>query len=237
MGESINKYRNNARPTRRAYIQPDTKVKVKNVNTAKVDAYNKRQEAKRDIYGGKDAKLVENLKATERAWGLEDSPIEKAKTYNEGGTLQFVNDRGTPHSVSVPMWARTNNTVTHIHPSTKRKYGVDDIAARIGTPLSPTDVKNAIIAGQRETRAVAPGYTFSMRPKDGNNWNVSSRQWTTAYNKAMYEAENRFGRVLYRAMGTPHYMTALSRFNVVTQDYALRTAAKRLGLTYTRAKR
>ena len=240
MGEGIRKQGVNTSPNKNKHQLAHTRT-----NNRKVRAVTKATRPDRDIYGGKSAELVSALRKQEEAWGREQSRIEKARAYTPSGQEVYRNDNGTPKQVRIPIIARKGNVTTHIHPKQKG----DDIAARIGIPLSNTDVKNAIKFGAKETRAVAAGYTFSMRPKDGKNWSITTRQFTTAYNKAIREyAYNVIAPLegLYNSKGetmnpkrTKYQFntTFYNRVSLGLQNYALKRVANEFGLIYTRRKR
>lgn len=233
MGEGIKKQGVNTHPNKHRML-PHTRT-----STKKVRAVTKATRPDRDIYGGKSAQLVSALRKQEEAWGKEQSTIEKARVYDVNGHEVYRNDNGTPTSVAVNNIARIGNVTTHIHP----KQNGNDMAAQIGLPLSGADVKNAITWGAKETRAVAAGYTYSLRPKDGKNWGITPRQFQIAYNRAMKEyTDNVIIPVLRnrltngRIFGEEEVIFN-NRANLAQQNYALKKVAKKYGLIYTRRKR
>lgn len=203
--------------------------------------------ADRDIYGGKSAELIRSLSQQEKAWSKEQSPIEKARAYNTSGKQVYENDKGSSDSVYIPSYARMGNVTTHIHP----KVISNDLSARIGTTFSKADIANAIQFGARETRAVAAGYTYSMRPSNGN-WGTTVRSFKTNHTKALNAAKKTYGAwyAKQRELANRDYnsgktnksqyetrlRTIASRYNVMVQHKAMQSIAKRYGWKYTRTK-
>ena len=52
------------------------------------------------------------------------------------------------------------------------------IRDRAGSSFSPHDVQTAALAGMAEMRAVAPGFVFTIRPREGGLWPAPDRVGT-----------------------------------------------------------
>ena len=239
MGEGIKKYGVKTKRTIRT---------IGGYKRQRREFFQKPTRADRDIYGDKSLAEIRALQKQERAWTDEKSPIEKARSYDQYGKAVFANDRGTRHSVSIPAYARTGKTTTHIHP-----YRNDSLAGRIGTTLSAQDVANAAITGERETRAVSSGYTYSMRPQKGKGWgNVSAkaiktfntkarRKWQSYYSSWLSQQTRKVTQDLQqgkitREQALKRTNTLEARYNIMVQHKAMQDTAKRYGWIYTRAK-
>lgn len=208
----------------------------------------------RDVYGDKSAELIRSLSQQEKAWNKEQSAIEKARAYELSGKQVYENDKGSSRSVYIPSYARMGNVTTHIHP----KENSNDLSARIGTTFSKADIANAIQFGARETRAVAAGYTYSMRPNNPSSnlglydWGTTVRSFKTNHTKAINAARKTYGAWYAKQRDLAHsdynsgkinksqYETRLrtigSRYNVMVQHKAMQSVAKRYGWKYTRTK-
>lgn len=239
MGEGIRKYGVSTKRVIRT---------VAGARRARRDFIDKPTRADRDIYGDKSLAERRALQRQERAWSNEQSPIEKARTYDTMGKEVFANDHGTRHSVSIPWAARQNNTVTHIHP-----YKNNSLAGSIGITLSSQDVANAVATGEREVRAVASGYTYSMRPQKGKGWGNHSAKAIKTYNSKAMSKWKKYYKDWYtkqESKANKQYLEGkitkaeyskvsdriTARWNVMVQHKAMQDTAKHYGWVYTRAK-
>ena len=134
--------------------------------------------------------------------------------------------------------------LTHNHPTEGANSGLHDtIAGRIGVPLSPQDIRNAVKYDQKEVRAVTPTYTYSIRrPKGG--WKD-----TEGLMRELNDFENNYSRAI-RSYGTRQtavdarngktsYQRAKEvsdRANVGIQYSAVKKLAKKYGFEFTRKK-
>ena len=99
---------------------------------------------------------------------------ERIAILDENGRVLGTN-MGTEGQVAAPRGVNLNNAIiTHNHPMVRaeRKLG-RSLASRVGTTLSPDDVKTSIRNNVKEIRAITRGgYLYSLkRPASG--WGVS----------------------------------------------------------------
>ena len=106
------------------------------------------------------------------------------------------------------------------------------IGGRIGNPFSYADLKNSIAANVKEIRAVARGYTYSLkRPSTG--W---PRGFARAYAEEVANNLTSYASAVRRSRGTLTHRYAIeadARNNVISKHRALRDMAKRYGVIYS----
>jgi hypothetical protein len=86
-----------------------------------------------------------------------------------GGKVWERHTAGMEVPLSDEDRAQLKGTVfTHDHPR-GWAYPADD-PRRAGSSFSPHDIRAAALADMAEMRAVAPGYVFTIRPREGGLW-------------------------------------------------------------------
>ena len=224
--------------------------KVKNTGN-KVSA----QQKTRQAYESPRVRVRENKHATDaglteeqrKAVNATESKIRNRKTeiayaVDDNGQVIKISVSGSRNRTRInPGLVPRNAVLTHNHPSAEdkpimyngRKVGVSGggsgMAAKIVAPHSGADLRAAILLNAKETRAVSPTYTFSVRRPEGG-WNVSAdeveREWNKVYDSFKKEYES------YRKSGREQF----GRFNLMASHQATRAVAKKYGFTYTRRK-
>lgn len=132
-----------------------------------------------------------------------------------------------------------DSIITHNHPNAELS---GTMAGRIGLPLSPTDIRQAIKYDAKEIRAVTPNYTFSIRRPAGGwpkipddayrKYESDFRQQNHSYsNDKSFKYKGRKDEDLFGRLGE-----AVDRGNVGIQSSMLRDFANKHGLVYSRAK-
>ena len=219
---------------------------------------------KRDIYGdGRNMMLTGALMKLEKDMQESKLDYEQAFMLSESGRIIAQNTRGSGYEVDMSELSAAgaeDKIVTHIHPAEDR-VGGKGIARDIGTTLSCTDLLWAAQNGVREMRAVATGYVYSMRPKSGHDWgkwgqglklkpNMTQQEaekvynnikaYTREYNYYLNEYKRIFlngkGGVFAKRFQSTNFATTEARYNIASQDYAMRKLAEKYGWRYQRYK-
>lgn len=147
---------------------------------------------------------------------------------------------GSSSRVYIPgAYLRPDSVFTHNHPLPRDL--TDNLAGRVGVPLSGQDIIVAARNNLAEVRAVTTSYTFSVR-RPANGWgSIDLRAFAEDYARAtrgIRESGERLASVYRRSgrISQSDANTINARANVAVQSSAMRELAKKYGFTYTRRR-
>ena len=234
MAEGINKYGATARPVRRAYAAPETRVKV-NTDRAKNLAVAK---AKQDVNAGLNPKEISTLSRIENA--RRNNLREQINIVDENGNV-VISKNGGAKSVHMTQYEASqmkDRILTHNHPNpgNERNGLGTGLAGQIGLTLSGADIGASIRNNAKEVRASAQGYVYSVKRPKGGWGNINSYEVEREINAAARANRAWASRYVNSAKTREEAYNRQGRYNVATQNAAMRAIAKKYGFTYTRRK-
>lgn len=158
---------------------------------------------------------------TAREDEIRGSANERVSIFDEQGNEVYRNDNGSRNHVEYNAgWAK-DNIMTHSHPRNS-SLSADDV------------VEGAIRWNMKETRAVAPNYTFTMkRPAKG--WRVndmdSFKKARSLYAKITKRVTNEM--LAYTKGYKGNFSTAAKRAELIGEHRINKEFAKAMGYEYT----
>ena len=234
MAEGINKYGATARPVRRAYAAPETRVKVK-TDRAKNLAIAK---AKQDVNAGLNSKEISTLQRIENAH--RNRKTEQINIVDENGNV-VLSKNGSATRVRMTNYEASqmkDRILTHNHPNPGNEHNGlgTGLAGQIGLTLSGADVGASIRNNAKEVRASAQGYVYSVKRPKGGWGNINSYAVEREINQARMGDFGWAKQYVNSAKTREEAYNRQGRYNVATQNAAMRAIAKKYGFTYTRRK-
>ena len=116
-------------------------------------------------FGSRGGGASGRIAAAERS--IMGNDFETLMAFDDKGNIIYQ-EKGTRNHVNYDGDKTTDKVVTHNHPG--------------GTAFSDTDIKNAVIANQKEIRVIGKEYTYSLKRPEGG-WNRAPSTIVSKYNK------------------------------------------------------
>jgi hypothetical protein len=157
---------------------------------------------------------------------------ERVTVVDKNGKILARSQSGSYKKTGIPAGNYKDCVITHNHPNQYR--GIKQ-TTDAGSSLSGADVVAAIRLNASEIRAVASGFTYSLRrPKGG--WNADpakiSREWQHEWNKSSPDAR----KYMSSGKNTEDKVRRSQRANTMGSHQVTRELAKKYGWEYTRRR-
>lgn len=211
---------------RAKYMRPDTRVKTD-------------RSALRDTERGLTPAQQKAVLAEEKR--VRGGKTESAAIINANGEVVRRLSSRSAHNVSfegVPNSELENSVIIHNHPgASQRKAFGDNLATRVGSPLSPQDLAFAAINNAAEIRAVTysgngGGYVYSVKRPEGG-WPMRGIETLNLQRETRRRGRDFALRNMPYASRGPQQA---ARAELMAQWTSIQDMASRLGTKITRRK-